>query len=150
MNQDLCLNDGYVLTPKALFSWCTRVLYNRRSNFDPLWNKLVIGGVQDGAPFLGCVDLLGKSYEAACLSTGYGNYLAVPIMREFLDKHGGVITEAQARDVLDRCLKLLYYRDGRAYDKYSLAVCTAEGVRVEECKQLETNWAIATQVASYD
>ncbi len=38
-------------------------------------------------------------------------------MREFLEKNNGKITEAQARDVLDRCMKLLYYRDGRAYDK---------------------------------
>jgi 20S proteasome subunit beta 7 len=50
VNQDYCLNDGYVLKPKALYSWCTRVLYNRRSNFDPLWNKLVIGGIEDNQP----------------------------------------------------------------------------------------------------
>ena len=47
-NQDICLNDGYTLKPKSLYSWCTRVLYNRRTKFDPLWNRLVIGGVQDG------------------------------------------------------------------------------------------------------
>jgi len=77
VNQDNCLNDGYVYKPKALYSWCTRVLYNKRSEFDPLWNRLVIGGLQDGAPFLGCVDLLGNAYEAPCISTGYGNYLAI-------------------------------------------------------------------------
>ena len=49
-NSDQCLNDGYTLQPKALYSWCTRVLYNKRSNFDPLWNKLVIGGIQEGKP----------------------------------------------------------------------------------------------------
>ena len=50
VNQDVCLNDGYVYKPKALFSWTTRVLYNRRSKFDPLWNKLVIGGMEDNQP----------------------------------------------------------------------------------------------------
>ena len=30
------------------------------------------------------------------------------------------ITEAQARDVVERCLKVLYYRDARAYDKVML------------------------------
>jgi 20S proteasome subunit beta 7 len=50
VNKDYCLNDGYVLKPKALFSWATRVLYNRRSQFDPLWNKLVIGGIEDNQP----------------------------------------------------------------------------------------------------
>lgn len=83
VNQDYCLNDGYVYKPKQLYSWCTRVLYNRRSNFDPLWNRLVIAGVQEDQPFLGCVDLLGNAYEAPCISTGYGNYLAVVSSRIF-------------------------------------------------------------------
>lgn len=150
VNQDYCLNDGYVLKPKALYSWCTRVLYNRRSNFDPLWNKLVIGGIEDNQPFLGCVDLLGNAFEGVCIATGYGSYLALPLMREFLEKNNHKINEAQARDIIDRCLKLLYYRDGRAYDKYSLAVVTKDGTRTEECKQLQTNWAIAAKISSYD
>ena len=113
----MCLNDGYTLKPKALYSWCTRVLYNRRSNFDPLWNKLVIGGIQDEKPFLGCVDLLGIAYEGPCIATGYGAYLALPLMREFLEQNNNNINEAQARDIIDRSMKLMYYRDGRAYDK---------------------------------
>jgi len=149
-NTDHCLNDGYLLQPKALYSWCTRVYYNRRSEMDPLWNKLVIAGYQNEKPFLGCVDLMGKSYEGDCIATGFGNYLAVPIMREFLEKNNNKITEAQARDVLDRCMKLLYFRDGRAYDKYSMAIVTKDGVRMEDQKQLQTNWQIATKIAGYD
>ena len=38
-------------------------------------------------------------------------------MREFLEKNNNKINEQQARDIIDRCMKLLYYRDGRAYDK---------------------------------
>ena len=38
-------------------------------------------------------------------------------MRETLEKNNNKLTEPQARDTLDRCMKLLYYRDGRAYDK---------------------------------
>ena len=49
-NNDHCLNDGYQLKPKAMFSWCTRVFYNRRSEMNPLWNKLVIAGYQDDKP----------------------------------------------------------------------------------------------------
>lgn len=149
-NTDHCLNDGYVLKPKALYSWCTRVLYNRRSNMDPLWSRLVIAGYQDEKPFLGCVDLLGKAYEGTCIATGFGNYLAVPIMREFLEKNNNKITESQARDVIDRCMKLLYFRDGRAYDRYSMAIVTKDGVRMEDCKQLQTDWSIASKIAGYD
>merc|ERR1712038_264739 len=35
-----CADDGFNLKPKALHCWLTRVLYNRRSKFDPLWNAL--------------------------------------------------------------------------------------------------------------
>ncbi len=40
-------------------------------------------------------------------------------MRETLENNNNKLSEAQARDVIDRCMKLLYFRDGRAYDKVS-------------------------------
>ena len=49
-------------------------------------------------------------------------------MRDFLEKNNGKITEAQARDVLDRCMKLLYFRDCRAYDKVIHKNCIKLGL----------------------
>jgi hypothetical protein len=43
-------------------------------------------------------------------------------MRETLEKNNNKLTEAQARDVIDRCMKLLYFRDGRAYDKVNIFI----------------------------
>ena len=34
-----------------------------------------------------------------------------------MEKNNNKINEQQAREVIDRVLKVLYYRDGRAYDK---------------------------------
>ena len=31
---------------QALHCWLTRVLYNRRSKFDPLWNVIIVAGMQ--------------------------------------------------------------------------------------------------------
>ena len=42
------------------------------------------------------------------------------MMRDFLEKNHNKINEAQARDIVERCLNVLYYRDGRAYDKVKL------------------------------
>ena len=47
-----CLNDGFNYTPKMLFTWLTRVLYQRRSKFNPLWNTYIVGGFQDGEPYV--------------------------------------------------------------------------------------------------
>ena len=67
--------------PSALYHWLTRFLYNRRSKFDPLWTTVVVGGMQDGAPFLGCVNYIGAAYQESAISTGLGQEIAVPIMR---------------------------------------------------------------------
>lgn len=42
------LGDGHSYTPKAVHSWLTRVMYNRRSKMNPLWNTVVIGGFYKG------------------------------------------------------------------------------------------------------
>ena len=52
-----CMDDGFKLKPKALHCWLTRVLYNRRSKFDPLWNNIIVAGLQDGQPYLGFCNL---------------------------------------------------------------------------------------------
>lgn len=46
--EDECLDDGHGYSPKSLFSWLTRVMYNRRSKFNPLWNVVAIGGFYKG------------------------------------------------------------------------------------------------------
>jgi len=48
------------------------------------------------------------------------------MMRDFLEKNHNKINEAQARDIVERCLKVLYYRDGRAYDKVKLFLTSKE------------------------
>lgn len=48
-------DDGNSLGPKELHSYLTRVMYNRRNKFDPLWNSLVLGGVKNGQKYLGMV-----------------------------------------------------------------------------------------------
>jgi 20S proteasome alpha/beta subunit len=55
------------LPPKnitQIFNYLTRVMYNRRGKMDPLWNSLVVGGVEaDGTSFLGTVGMIGVHYE---------------------------------------------------------------------------------------
>ena len=43
-------------------------------------------------------------------------------MRKFVEEKGGVITEQEAKDVLDRCMKILFYMDGRTLNKVGGAV----------------------------
>ena len=48
--EEECFGDGFGYTPTGLFSWLTRVMYNRRSKINPLWNTYVVAGLQEGEP----------------------------------------------------------------------------------------------------
>jgi 20S proteasome subunit beta 7 len=50
-------DDGNSFGPKEVHSYLTRVMYNRRNKFDPLWNSLILGGVKNGQKYLGMVDI---------------------------------------------------------------------------------------------
>lgn len=41
-----------------------------------------------------------------------------PLMREVLEKKP-VLTREEARDLIERCMKILYYRDARSFNRVS-------------------------------
>ena len=43
--EEQSLNDGFLPTASGLHSWLTRVMYNQRCRFAPLWNSYVVAGV---------------------------------------------------------------------------------------------------------
>lgn len=133
------MEDGFNLSPKALHSWLTRVQYNRRSKLDPLWTNWVVGGLENGKPYLGFVDKLGTSFEDNCIATGFGLYLALPLMMKRLEEKP-LLTKQEALDLLKECLKVLYYRDGRAFNYYHLAIVDSQGASIEGPLRLQSNW----------
>ncbi|XP_032871748.1 proteasome subunit beta type-4-like [Amblyraja radiata] len=148
IDEDL-LGDGHSYSPKAIHSWLTRVMYNRRSRMNPLWNTVIIGGINNGESFLGYVDKLGVAYEAPTVATGFGAYLAQPLMRQVAENNA-VISKDEARQLIERCLKVLYYRDARSYNRYQLATVTAAGVEIEGPLTSETNWDIAHMISGFE
>lgn len=144
-----CLDDGLSLKPKSLYCWLTRILYNRRSKMDPLWNNFIVAGIQDGQPFLGTVDKQGTAYMDKVICTGYGAHIATPLLRDVLDKKP-VLTLAEARAQIERCLEVLYYRDARSYPKYQLGIIDSEqGVSVEGPLEVPQNWNVAYSIKGY-
>ena len=60
--QEYVADDAATLSPSMLHHWLTRILYQRRSKMDPLWNMLVIAGHRKGEAYLGTTDLYGTMY----------------------------------------------------------------------------------------
>jgi 20S proteasome subunit beta 7 len=130
MEEDEVHDDGNRLSPKAIHSYLSRVMYNRRSKMDPLWNSLVVGGFRDGKSFLATCDLMGTQFEDDIVATGFGSHMAIPLMREAVQRWGPAITEEQARSCLEDCMRVLSYRDCRSLNKLQFAKLSAEGVTV--------------------
>jgi 20S proteasome subunit beta 7 len=56
--------------------------------------------------------------------------MALPLMREALEKWGSAMTKEQARETLENCMRVLWYRDCRAINKMQFSDITADGVDI--------------------
>ncbi|MCJ1254990.1 Proteasome subunit beta type-7 [Lignoscripta atroalba] len=145
---------GHSLNAKNLHTYLSKVMYKRRSDVNPLWNQILVAGLDgDGKPFLSSVDLLGTTFSSPTLATGFGAHLAQPLLRKLVEDESKVetITQEQAVAAVKECMKVLFYRDARSLDKYSIAVVTKEGgVNLKEDEQLEgQSWAFAETIKGY-
>ncbi|CAL4063670.1 unnamed protein product, partial [Meganyctiphanes norvegica] len=153
VRDDECGGYNKVLDAGALHCWLTRVLYNRRSRFDPLWLECVVAGYKEGEPFLGYVDKIGTAYEATEVATGFGLHLSIPMIREAREKsQNPKMNKEEAKKILVDCLKVLYYRDCRAHFKYQLADITKDGITITDDLNLkqDTNWELAHLIKGYE
>jgi len=145
--EDACKDDKIAMTPRSLHSWITRVLYNKRSKMDPLWTTIVVGGVENGEPFLGFVDKLGTAYKDPVIATGYGSMIATPLLRKGWKAD---LTQAEAEKLIEESMKVMFYRDARAYHKYDLGVVTATTCEVRRNLEVTPDWSIAHLISGYE
>ncbi|PNH10226.1 Proteasome subunit beta type-4 [Tetrabaena socialis] len=135
---DYRTDDGIELTPQEVYSYLCRVMYNRRNKFDPLWNSLVVGGVQGGVPFLGMVGMIGTHYTDSHVTTGFANQLARPLFRE---RQHDDMSEEDALALMYDALKVCYYRDKVSINKFQIAKVTKDaGTSISEPFALEMRW----------
>jgi len=112
-------------------------------------NALLVGGFKDGKRFLAFVDLLGTTYTAATLATGYGAHIAQPLLRTAVEGRVDEVTEEEALGILEQCMRVLYYRDARSINKYQIATVTASGISISDSRHLETSWSFAEGIRGY-
>lgn len=151
---DSAEDDKTQLSAKNVHTYLSKVMYKRRSDFDPLWNQILVAGLDgEDRPFLASVDLLGTTFSAPSLATGFGAHLAQPIMRKVVptEESTRTLERQHAIDVVKECIKVLFYRDARSMDRYSLAVVTKDGgVELSENEKLEgQSWAFADRIRGY-
>jgi 20S proteasome subunit beta 7 len=147
-NKDYCHDDGHYASPHEYWAYLTRLLYQRRGKGDPLWSQLVVAGVsrpeQGGAPFLGFIDLRGTAFEENIIATGYGAYIAIPILR---DQWRADLTAAEARQLLTTAMRVLQYRECRTINRIQFATITATESTIEPAIPLDLSWDISEGVS---
>lgn len=143
---DFSMDDKIAMKPKDLYTWLTRVLYNRRSRFNPLWLDMVVGGMQYDEPFLGHINFRGRAYTNNVIATGFGTHLALPLLREYSEK--GPLDEAKAQELIKKSMEVLFYRDCRGYPRYSLANINDQGCTISK-HEVEQNWELAHLIKGY-
>jgi len=147
--EEYTAGDEHELGPAEIHEYLSRVMYGRRSKLNPLWNSLIVGGFKDGKSFLAYVDLLGTTYSSATIATGYGAYIAIPLLRKAVEGRERELTEEEARKILDECMKVLFYRDARSLDKYQIGTVTEKGVSISDPITMETTWGFAEGIRGY-
>lgn len=141
--KEYCFGDGVESNAHEIYSYLTRVMYQRRSKIDPLWNQCLVAGFEvDGKPMLGLVDLYGTAYKDKVIATGYGAYIVQGNLRKAQDDN---MTEDEARKLLIKCLTVLYYRDARAMNEVQIATVTKDGINISEPFKIETDWSIGAR-----
>ncbi|XP_056171782.1 proteasome subunit beta type-4-like [Syzygium oleosum] len=131
-------DDGNSFGPKEVHNYVTRVMYNRRNKFNPLWNSLVLGGVKNGQKYLGMVSMLGVSFEDNHVATGFGNHLARPILRDEWNEN---LSFEDGVKLLEKCMRVLLYRDSSAVNKLQIVKITEEGATTFPPYSLKTFWS---------
>lgn len=137
-DDDFLAEDGCHMGPSEYASYIGRVMYNRRSKMNPLYNQfVVVGKKKDEAPFLAFADHQGTYYEEDYIATGFGTYLAMPILR---NEWRPDITLDEARAMAVKCMQVCFYRDCQGSPEIQMGVCTPGGVSIEPPMKIDHKW----------
>jgi len=107
---------------------------------DPLWNGTIVGGVRpdSGEVFLGMVDLYGTKIEEDFLLTGLASHYCQVLMQNSWRPD---LTEAEARAIIEDCMKVMFYRDKKASDEIQICTITKDqGVRIHDPFRIQGEW----------
>lgn len=138
-NEEFGHEDGCSMGPHEYSSYIGRVMYNRRSKMNPLYNQFLICGKKKNEPAkLTFVDHQGTAFEEDFMATGFGNHLAMPILR---NEWKPDITLQEAKDLISKCMKICFYRDCHGYCRIQFShVITGSDPVIEPAAELDHFW----------
>ncbi|KAF4679901.1 Proteasome subunit beta type-4, partial [Perkinsus olseni] len=132
-NKDWLRDDGTERGASEWANYISRICCQKRGEMNPLFMNVVIGGINKKGSekpyYLATVDLHGTLFEEDIVATESGQHLALPIMRR---KHRNNMTEAEAREMLEECMEVLFHRHCYCSNRVKFVTVTAEGSRISD------------------
>ena len=104
---------------------------------DPVQVQAIVAGIdkKKNEVFLGCSDVFGMKLEKDYFITGLGLYYCGVI---FAKNWRPDMTEAEARQLVETCARVMFVYDKKALDKIQFATIThANGVQIGEPQKFE-------------
>ncbi|CAJ0568953.1 unnamed protein product, partial [Mesorhabditis spiculigera] len=146
---------GHDIGPKSLHGYLTSLLYSRRTNMDPLWNTLLVAGVEEDfenkEPFIGVITQKGVAYPVKSVATGMGAMLVNQAIEDEFHKKQGKLTRAEAENILRKGLELTLYHDCVADNNFELGVVDMDqGTIMGKEERIIGNWQIAEANCQYE
>lgn len=71
--------------------------------------------------------------------------MALPLLRAALEAKPNP-SEAEARELINKCMEVLFYRDARSFPKYQVAVITKDNVDIQGPMDIQQNWNLAHMI----
>jgi len=147
---DAVVGDGVYRDAPSIHSWLRCVLYNRRTKMNPLWNTVVVAGrTYSGEFYLGYVDKIGVSFTSNSVATGFGGYIAQPMMRKAMEENPDMTVD-DAKKLMARCLRVLFYRDCRALNRFNIGIIKEGESFISEPVSADTDWTIGANPSGYE
>ena len=143
--QELLMDgEGDTFGPLQVFTYLQRTLYHKRSKFEPALCTFVVIGVSKAPgsrPFLGVVDDIGTHWTADYAGTVFGQHMAVPILRSYIETKGTLPpTRDDAIALLEECMRVLFYRECRTINRIQVTDASSTAVVMSDPYVLPTQW----------
>jgi 20S proteasome subunit beta 7 len=135
--EDFVEHDGVRLNASHYASYISSVMYGKRNKGNPLYNTLLVAGFVKNEPYLAYVDLYGTHVLGDYHFTGYAHYMGKPIV---IDGWRPNMTEGEAKELVEKAMRMLWYRDARASDRIQFAKVTRQGVELDDPYRLNSDW----------
>jgi len=135
--EDFVQHDGVHLNASHYASYLSSLMYTKRNKGNPLFNSVLVAGFVNSQPYLAYIDMYGTHILADFNVTGFAHHISKPIIANEWRPN---MTENEGKELLEKGMRLLWYRDARASDRIQFAKVTRDGVEIEDAYKMNSDW----------